>query len=146
MNCREFEGMLLDLLDGTLAPADHARSVRHAGSCAACFAIVEPMGADLVPVGVEPPASLLPAVLLSTSHPPPRFRWQETWRCWAMRPRFASEVAYVGVVMLSVVLATLDDTPVEARSARARVAIHELCSEAGILVDRAASLLQKEKP
>ena len=146
MNCREFEGTLLDLLDGTLSPADHARAVGHAGSCADCFALVAPMGPDLAPVSAEPPASFLPSVLLLTSEASSRARWADTWRRWALRPRFASEVAYVGVVMLSVGLATLDDTPVEARSARARVVIRELCSEAGILVDRAASLLQKEKP
>jgi len=146
MNCREFEGTLLDLLDGTLASAAHAGCVRHAASCAACFALVSPMGADLTPVAAEPPASFLQSVLLSTSEASPHFRWADTWRRWALRPRFASEVAYVGVVMLSVALATLDDTPVEARSARARVVIRELCSEAGILVDRAASILQKEKP
>jgi predicted anti-sigma-YlaC factor YlaD len=142
MSCREFEGALLALLEGTLSRADHARAVRHAASCAACFALVAPMGAELAPVAAEPPASLLPSVLLSTSNAPSRSRWADTWRRWALRPRFASEVAYVGVVMLSV-LATLDDTPVEARSARARIVIHELCSEAGILVDRAASLLQR---
>jgi len=146
MNCREFEGMLLELLDGTLSRADHARAIRHTASCAACFDLVAPMGADLSPVGAEPPATLLASVLSSTSEASRRARWADTWRRWALRPRFASEVAYVGVVMLSVGLATLDDTPVEARSARARVVIRELCSEAGILVDRAASLLQKEKP
>jgi len=146
VNCREFEGALYGLIEGTLASADHARCVRHAASCAACFALVEPMGADLAPVTAEPPASLVPAVISLTSGASPRSRWAETWRGWVMRPRFASEVAYAGVVMLSVALATLDDTPIEARSARARVVIHELCSEAGILVDRATSLLQKEKP
>lgn len=146
MNCREFEGTLLDLLEGTLSRADHARAVGHTASCAACFALVAPMGADLAPVAAEPPASFLPSVLHSTSEVSPRAGWADTWRRWALRPRFASEVAYVGVVMLSVALATLDDTPVEARSARARVVIREVCSEAGILVDRAASLLQKEKP
>jgi len=146
MTCREFEGVLADLLDGMLSPEAHARCVGHTASCAACRALVAPMGAALTPVGVEPPASFLPSVLLLTSQATPRVRWAETWRRWALRPRFASEVAYVGVVMLSVAFATLDDTPIEARSARARVVIHELCSEAGILVDRATSLLQKEKP
>jgi len=146
MSCREFEDVLADLLDGTIAPAAHARCVAHAASCPACASLVEPMGADLTPVAAEPPASLMPSVLVLTSRATPRVRWAETWRRWALRPRFASEVAYVGVVMLSVAIATLDDTPVEARSARARVVIHEICSEAGILVDRATSLLQKEKP
>jgi predicted anti-sigma-YlaC factor YlaD len=146
VNCREFEGALLKLLDGRLASDDHARCVAHAASCTACFSLVEPMGADLTPVAAEPPVSLVPAVLRLTGGASRCTRWADTWRRWAMRPRFASEVAYVGVVMLSVALATLDDTPVEARSARARVVIHELCSEAGILVDRATSLLQKEKP
>jgi len=146
MNCREFEGALRDLLDGTLSHDDHLGAVRHAATCAECWGLVAPMGADLAPVTVEPPASLVPSVLRLTSEAARRSRWADTWRRWALRPRFASEVAYVGVVMLSVAVATLDDTPVEARSARARVVIRELCSEAGILVDRAASLLQKEKP
>jgi predicted anti-sigma-YlaC factor YlaD len=138
--------MLAELLDGTIAAADHARCVRHAASCLSCRELVEPMGPMLAPVGAEPPDSLLPGVFAKTSRLATRSRWAETWREWVLRPRFASEAAYVGVVVLSVACVTLDNTPVEARSARARVVINEFCSEAGILLDRATSLLEKEKP
>jgi hypothetical protein len=52
-----------------------------------------------------------------------------------MRPRFASEAAYVGVVMLTLVCATMD-----------RNTLAHYRAEAGILLDRATSLLEKEKP
>jgi len=146
MNCREFEGLLLPLLDGTIQAADHQRCVLHAASCASCGELVEPMGPRLAPVVVEPPPYLVAGILARTSRAAAPPSWAETWRRLVLRPRFASEAAYVGVVMLSVACAALDDTPVETRSARARVAIQELCSEAGVLVDRATSLLQKEKP
>jgi predicted glycosyltransferase len=53
-----------------------------------------------------------------------------------LRPRFASEAAYVGVVVLSLAAGRLDSQAV----------LDELRSEAGILIHRATSLLQKEKP
>ena len=97
MNCREFEGLLERLLNGTLEDGEHARCVDHVASCASCRELVEPMGLTLAPVGAEPPASLLVAVLSRTSHASRRTPWAETWRQWMLRPRFASEAAYVGV-------------------------------------------------
>ena len=94
------------------------------------------MGATLAPVGVEPPASFLTAVLALTSHAPRRATWAETWRRWMLRPRFASEAAYVGVVVLTLAASTVDP----------REVLHDLRSEAGILLDRATSLWEKERP
>ena len=136
MNCHDFEGLLEGLLEGALNRDGHARCVDHVASCASCRALVEPMGLTLAPVGAEPPASLLVAVLSRTSHASRRTPWAETWRQWMLRPRFASEAAYVGVVVLSLVSARLDS----------RAVINDLRTEAGILLDRAASLLEKEKP
>jgi len=156
MNCREFEGLLERLLNGTLEDGEHARAVRHVASCPPCRDLVEPMGFMLAPVGAEPPASFLTTVLARTSCAAPRAtapprvtertRWAETWRQWMLRPRFASEAAYVGVVVLSLVAVRLDPRAVETRSARARVVLSDLRSEAGILLDRATSLWEKEKP
>lgn len=136
MNCREFEGLLEGLLEGTLEREAHARCVRHAASCAPCGELVEPMGPMLAPVAVEPPADLLPRLLRATSGAPARSRWAEMWRQWMLRPRFASEVAYLGVVVLRLAAVRLDS----------RVVLQHVRTEAGILLDRATSLLEKEKP
>jgi hypothetical protein len=74
--------------------------------------------------------------LAQTSHGKRRTPWAETWRQWMLRPRFASEAAYVGVVVMSLAAVTLHP----------REVFNDLRSEAGILLDRAASLLEKEKP
>lgn len=146
MKCREFEARLFAILDGTLSEDDHARCAGHAASCPECFALIAPMGPALVPVEVPPPASLLANVLARTSAAPRRAGWAETWRVWVMRPRFASEAAFVGVAMICLASVAFDGPPVETQSARARVVIRDLCSEAGSLLDRATSLLPKEKP
>lgn len=136
MNCHDFERGLEGLLEGTLDRDEHARCVDHVASCEPCRALVEPMGLTLIPVGAEPPVSLLYAVLAKTSRASRRTPWAEVWRQWMLRPRFASEVAYVGVVVLSLATTRLDS----------RAVINELRSEAGIFLDRATSLLEKEKP
>jgi hypothetical protein len=136
MTCHDFEGCLGGLLEGALDPDEHARCVDHVASCATCRELVAPMGLSLAPVSVEPPASLLVAILSRTSNVSRRTPWAETWRQWMLRPRFASEAAYVGVVVLSLVSTTVDS----------RAVLNDLRSEAGILLDRATSLLEKEKP
>jgi predicted anti-sigma-YlaC factor YlaD len=146
MSCRDFAGVLEGLLDGTLEREAHARCIRHVASCRSCRELVEPMGLALAPVGTEPPASLLEAVLARTSHETRRTRWAETWHQWMLRPRFASEAAYVAVVVLSLSFVTLDRSGVQPQYARARVVLNDLRSEAGILLDRATSLWEKEKP
>jgi predicted anti-sigma-YlaC factor YlaD len=146
MNCRDFEGFLDGLLEGALQDVDRARCVHHVASCSSCLQLVEPMGLALTPLGAEPPAFFLAAVLSLTSHAPRRTPWAETWRRWMLRPRFASEAAYVGVVVLSLASVTLDRSSVEAQRTRARVVLNDLRSEAGILLDRATSLWEKEKP
>lgn len=138
MICRDFAGVLEGLLDGTLEREEHARCVRHVASCPSCRELVEPMGLMLAPVDAEPPASFLATVLARTSHETRRTRWAETWHQWMLRPRFASEAAYVGVVVLSLAVVTLD--------LRAQVVFDDLRSEAGILLDHATSLLKKERP
>ena len=134
MSCREFERLLEDMLEGALSGVDHAAAQRHVASCRSCRELIEPMGLTLVPVGNEPPSTFLAAVLARTSRAERRTRWAETWRQWMLRPRFASEAAYLGVVVLSLAVVTLDRSGVDLRS------------EAGILLDRATSLWEKEKP
>jgi len=136
MSCRDFEACLGALLDGVLDTEEHARCVRHAASCPSCRELVEPMGAMLAPVGVEPSPHFLTAVLTRTSHAARRATWAETWRQWMLRPRFASEAAYVGVVVLSLAASTVHPRDV----------LNDLRSEAGILLDRATSLWEKERP
>lgn len=136
MNCHDFEGRLEGLLEGALDRAEHARCVDHVASCDSCRALVEPMGPGLVPVSAEPPPSLFHAVSFQTSRASRRILFAEIWRQWMLRPRFASEAAYVGVVVLSLVSTTVDS----------RAVINDLRSEAGILLDRATSLLEKERP
>ena len=135
MNCREFEAHLESLLEGRVAVADHHRCVNHAATCDACGELVAPMGRNLIPVAVKPPASFRSSVVRLTSGASSRARWAETWRSWVMRPRFASEAAYVGVVVLTLVCASLD-----------RTTLTHYRSEAGILLERATSLLEREAP
>jgi hypothetical protein len=135
MTCHEFEGLLCALVDGSIASADHARCVRHAASCTTCGELVLPMGPKLAPVAVTPPPSFLPSVLRLTSGAKRRAAWSETWRAWVLRPRFASEAAYVGVVVLTLACASID-----------KGTVTQIRSRAGILLDRASSLLEKEKP
>jgi predicted anti-sigma-YlaC factor YlaD len=135
MSCDEFERRLEQLLEGRIAAADHERCVRHAATCDRCRELVAPMGRSLIPVAVKPPASFRSSVIRMTSGTSRRSRWAATWREWVLRPRFASEVAYVGVVMLTLVCAAVD-----------RSTLAHYRSEAGILLDRATSLLEKEKP
>lgn len=135
MNCAEFEGHLDGLLLGRIAFSDHDRCVRHAATCDACRELVAPMGPELVPVAVKPPESFRASVIGATSGAATPTPWAETWRRWVMRPRFASEAAYVGVVMLTLVGATVDSST-----------LAHYRSEAGILLERATSLLAKETP
>jgi predicted anti-sigma-YlaC factor YlaD len=135
MTCHEFEGLLCALLDGSVASEDHARCLIHAAACAMCGELVLPMGARLAPVAVAPPASFVPSVLRLTSGAKRRAAWSETWRTWVLRPRFASETAYVGVVVLTLACASID-----------KGTVTQIRSRAGILLDRASSLLEKEKP
>lgn len=135
MSCAEFEGLLDALLDGRLAVADHARCAAHVASCVSCSELVLPMGNDLRPVSAPPPASLRRAVLRRTTLATRRSRWAATCRTWVLRPRFASEVAYVGVVMLTLACAAVDQST-----------LAHYRTEAGILLDRATSLLEKERP
>ena len=137
MNCHDFEALLDGLLDGTIDREEHARCVGHTASCPSCRELVEPMGLMLAPVGTEPPTDFLAAVMARTSRAKRRTTWAETWRLWMQRPRFASEAAYVGVVVLSLAAVTLD--------LRAQAVVNDLRSEAGILLNRATSLLEKEK-
>lgn len=136
MNCHDFEGRLDGLLEGALDRDEHVRCVDHVASCPSCYELIEPMGLMLAPVVAEPPDSFLSTVLARTSNANRRTPWAETWRQWMLRPRFASEVAYVGVVVLSLTASAIHPRDV----------INDLRSEAGILFDRAASLLEKEKP
>lgn len=184
MNCRDFEGVLEGLLDGTLGGDEHARCVAHAALCPSCRELVEPMGLALAPTGSEPPPSLVSEMvaevlartsglacttaeeslcvlvdgdlatterdlaeghlagcepcrglavalrelatdlpLLAEAAPGPAFvrdvmratlpprvsehvGWAEWWRALLLRPRFAAETAYVGVVLLCLTFAT----------------------------------------
>jgi hypothetical protein len=146
VNCRELEGLLPELLEGTIEGIDHARCVAHRAACASCAELLEPMGDRLVPVSAEPPEAFLAGVLQRTSRAPVPESWAAFWRRLVLRPRFASEVAYVCVAAFCVVCAAVGDVSADARSRKAGVLIQEICSEAGVLADRATSLFTKEKP
>jgi len=96
---------------------------------------------------VEPPEGFLEGVLARTSLAPASPSLAGAWRRLMLRPRFAYEAAYVGVVTICLACASLGGASAPARTARAGVAIQEICSEAGVLVSRATSYLQpKETP
>lgn len=104
MNCRDLECRLEALAAGTLPTAFERASAEHLAGCAACRELVELARLAEVP----PDASFVAEVLRRTLPFEVQIRrwWDALWPQLWHRPRFASEAAYVGLVVLTLVFAT----------------------------------------
>ena len=105
-NCAFTEERLSDVLDGALAPAEHAAFSAHATQCEGCAQMVARVGAmlrglrELAPV--EEPPYLVPKILRGTLGARASDRTAERWLAWLLeigQPRFAMGVATVAVCL-----------------------------------------------
>ena len=109
MQCHEFDGLLVDAIDGVLSGTQLHRFQVHAGSCKACGPLLAEAeaGRDWLKglTEVEPPASLVNNILASTTGvdsqrlratartPQPRISWLERAQAWlfgSMEPIWAT--------------------------------------------------------
>jgi anti-sigma factor RsiW len=71
LSCAEFETLLADWIDETLAPAERQACVRHLESCAACAALLEDATSAVSfmerAAGVEVPPALVSKILHATN-------------------------------------------------------------------------------
>jgi hypothetical protein len=146
MQCQEFDGLLMDALDGVLTSLQLDRFQAHARICSVCgplFAEVE-AGRNWLKdlTEVEPPVSLVTNILASTtgvdtqrlrvnaSAPPPRIGWLEKAQAWASgamqpiwatvrQPRFAMSFG-MAFFSLSVALSVLGVKPADFRQVSLR--------------------------
>jgi len=136
MQCHEFDLLLSDALDGVLSGTGLDRFHAHARTCKTCGTLFEEAEAGRQwlkgLMEVEPPASLVPNILASTTGvdsqrlqamtraPQPRISWWEHVQAsyleplWAMvrQPRFAMSFG-MAFFALSVGLTTLGVKPIE---------------------------------
>jgi anti-sigma factor RsiW len=105
--CPAVEARLCALVDGELDTTDRVLVEGHLVGCAPCAAqaaALRDMAVDLPWLAqVEPHPGFLAEVLRATPSPrpfPSGGGMAEWWRGWVLRPRFAAEAAYVGVVLL----------------------------------------------
>ena len=117
--CDQAKPLLPSFVDRKLATADRDLVELHLASCDGC----RRLSTTLVTLRQELPlmaevdvdARFTADVLASTVPTPSRFRsWlTDQWSSWVQRPRFAMEAAYVGVLVLMLVLGAFS-TPVAA--------------------------------
>lgn len=127
--CAEVEAALCEFVDGGLPAVDRRALERqgvegqrfesHLAGCSECAALVGALRALALELprmaDVRPDERFVGDVLVRTLPVPVRLRrfWARNWPRWVRRPRFASEVAYVGVLVLLLVFAT-PGSPLEA--------------------------------
>lgn len=111
MTCTEFEILVADLLDGTLAPELRDSFERHQHSCPACAELARDAASSVIFMShvsaVVPPAALVPQILAATSGSSGTFaysprQWRGKWSGVVFRPQFAMGVA---VALLSLAIA-----------------------------------------
>ena len=144
---------LCALVDGELDATDRALARGHLAECEDCRSDVEALrllAAELPLMAEVVPDSAFLRDTLVASIPPDVVAIDvvaETWRRWMLRPRFALEAAYVGVALSCLIVLT----PVRhlpgllGEASRARAVASGIRSEAGILLDRASSLMEGAK-
>ncbi|MBP7589395.1 MAG: zf-HC2 domain-containing protein [Thermoanaerobaculia bacterium] len=104
MNCRDLECRLEALAAGSLPAAEERAHAEHLAGCAACRELV-----DLARLAEVPPDPGFTADVLRITLPfdvQIRRWWDALWPQLWHRPRFASEAAYVGLVVLVLAFAT----------------------------------------
>jgi Putative zinc-finger len=147
MQCHEFDGLLSDMLDGTLAGLQLDRFQAHARSCSACGPLLAEVeaGRNLLKglAEVNPPASLVTTILASTTgvdtqrlranvYAPARVSWLDRAQAWALaaiqtiwgtvrQPRFAMSFG-MAFFSLSVGLSVLGVKPADLKQISLRPA------------------------
>ena len=104
MNCRDLECRLEALAAGSLPAAEERAHAEHLAGCAACRELV-----DLARLAEVPPDPGFTADVLRITLPfdvQIRRWWDALWPQLWHRPRFASEAAYDGLVVLVLAFAT----------------------------------------
>ncbi|MDH3404542.1 MAG: zf-HC2 domain-containing protein [Acidobacteriota bacterium] len=122
--CAAAEAALCDLIDGRLPAGERRQVASHlagCGDCAALASVLAALAAELPRLAdLRPDDRFVDDVLARTLPVAARVRrfWERAWPRWVRRPRFASEVAYVGVLVVALVVATpgspLADAPGQA--------------------------------
>lgn len=123
--CRQAEESLPDFAANAVLPdGDRELLAEHLEHCRTCCELVielERLAADLPRLSiVQPEISLLADVLRRTLPGPVRLRrwWTATWPQWVRRPRFASELAFAGTLVLAVIFGS-PVSPLQAMPERA---------------------------
>lgn len=104
MNCRELESRLDIVAAGTLSLAEESALAEHLAGCTGCRELLE-----LARLAEVPPDPGFTAEVLRLTLPfdvQVRRWWDALWPVLWHRPRFASEAAYAGLVVLVLVFAT----------------------------------------
>jgi anti-sigma factor RsiW len=136
--CERVAPQVPELVDGELAAGDRELVAGHVAGCAECAALaaaLEGLAREMPRLAeVRPDAGFVEAVLRRTLPLSVQLRrwWQRTWPRWLRRPRFASEAAYIGSLVLVLVFAT-PGSPLEAVPQRALGVVRQpVVGEAGI--------------
>ena len=113
-NCAEFEVLLADYIDGTLAPGQRADFARHMESCVACAELATDAQSAIAlmerAAEVEPPADLVTKILHATDAGWDLRKYRQGVRGWinrtlspVLKPRFvmSAMLSLVSITMLS---------------------------------------------
>lgn len=113
-NCAEFEILLADYIDETLAADQHIEFVRHMESCAACGDLARDAGSAVAlmqrAADAEPPSELFTKILHATNAGWDLRRYRQGFRGWinrtlspVLKPRFvmSAMLSLVSLTMLS---------------------------------------------
>lgn len=107
-----------------LRPAERELLADHSAQCAECRGLASALATLAVDLprlaSLRPDAGFVDDVLKATLPVRVQLRrwWTDTWPRWVRRPRFASEAAYVGLLVLILVFST-PGSPLEAVPQRA---------------------------
>ncbi len=128
--CAETEAAFGDRMGRELPAGDRERFENHLGGCADCAALASTLAALAIELPrmaeIRPDGRFVEDVLARSLPVPVRLRrfWARTWPRWVRRPRFASEAAYVGLLVLVLVFGTAG-SPLEAVPRKALEAVQE---------------------
>jgi hypothetical protein len=114
MNCAEFEVLLADHIDGTLAAGQRAEFAQHMETCPACAELARDAASAVslvaVSADVEPPPELITKILHATNAGWDLRKYRQGFRGWinrvlspVLKPRFvmSAMVSLISLTMLS---------------------------------------------